>query len=562
MRRLLGLSKSSSLSLSSLLLGQCHPTIPSSTSFAAKWLQLSVKMGNVPNKALTRYVLLGVSLAGISSYGLYRYRSGNYEDNLRLGLLTAFSAGIGYLGHRYIRVAHCEADEGKFDNLDEALKVAADKVQDLKEVASERVQDMKEDLAEMVDKKADELFALAKEKYMTETLKEAFEFMQNILDNLKEFGGWEKEEFETPLIILLGMIKQAQNVLDEEWIKGLPKESMIEPEVFELHRRIGGFAMKVYDASWEEQLEGQAKTLGLENTSDLVFTYFKSKEDEHCPKFAIIRDEETRAVILAIRGTNSFTDIIIDLICDEEEFLDGYAHRGIMRGTKEVIEMAGPILKKTLGQNRDYQLFVTGHSLGAGTAQLATMELILNKPKYLPRGTKVHCVALAPPPVYRSDTPVPEDISKALDIYINSQDCIPRTCLGSVARLVAMVRAVDKIKMSNYEKLKVIAGMTDNETLRNLAKITQVIVDIRQDRFPFLEHPGQIHYLYKYRDLTPGGDDSVAWLADKRKVLVVTEKSQSFTRELILLERMVLDHLQDCYKSVLDKAYVKDKKKP
>lgn len=239
--------------------------------------------------------------------------------------------------------------------------------------------------------------------------------------------------------------------------------------------------------------------------------------------------------------------------------MDGFAHRGIMRGTKEVLEKAGPELRKALGECPGYRLYLTGHSLGAGTALLATMELMRNKTKYLPEGTEVHCVALAPPPVYRSDAPVPESISKCLDIYINNQDCIPRCCLGSIARLVAMVRAVDKIEMSSYEKVKVVAGMTDDETVSNLAKVTQAIVDIRQDRFPFLEHPGQIHYMYKYRDFTPGTEESVAWFAeDDKKVIVVKEKSKSFTRELILLERMVLDHLQDTYKTVLAKAYVKE----
>ena len=84
-----------------------------------------------------------------------------------------------------------------------------------------------------------------------------------ISDSLKEFSGWEKEDFDTPLIILLALIKQAQNVLDQERLKSLPKESMINPEVFELHRRMGTYAMGVYDASWEDKPEKQAKKLGL-----------------------------------------------------------------------------------------------------------------------------------------------------------------------------------------------------------------------------------------------------------------------------------------------------------
>ena len=119
-----------------------------------------------------------------------RFRGGTYDDNLKLAFLSAFTAGAGYLGARYIKVAHCEPpeDDEPLDKLDEALKVAADKVQD-----------MKNELAEAVDKKADELFAMAKEKYMTETLKEAFEFMQGIFGKVASFADCILHACECPM---------------------------------------------------------------------------------------------------------------------------------------------------------------------------------------------------------------------------------------------------------------------------------------------------------------------------------------------------------------------------
>ena len=68
-----------------------------------------------------------------------------------------------------------------------------------------------------------------------------------------------------------------------------------------------------------------------------------------------------------------------------------------------MIEMAGPSIKNTLENNPGYNLKVTGHSLGAGTAELVAMSL-LSEPdnnKYIPPIASVKCVVLAPPPIFR-----------------------------------------------------------------------------------------------------------------------------------------------------------------
>ena len=41
-------------------------------------------------------------------------------------------------------------------------------------------------------------------------------------------------------------------------------------------------------------------------------------------------DHESRNVVLVIRGTFTINDLVIDALCDEVPFLDGYAHRGMV----------------------------------------------------------------------------------------------------------------------------------------------------------------------------------------------------------------------------------------
>ena len=41
-------------------------------------------------------------------------------------------------------------------------------------------------------------------------------------------------------------------------------------------------------------------------------------------------DHESRNVVLVIRGTFAINDLVIDALCDEVPFLDGYSHRGMV----------------------------------------------------------------------------------------------------------------------------------------------------------------------------------------------------------------------------------------
>ena len=94
----------------------------------------------------------------------------------------------------------------------------------------------------------------------------------------------------------------------------------------------------------------------------VIFTWFENKEgDDHCPKFMIFTDESSKSVVLAVRGTYSLSDVIVDVICDEEKFLDGYAHRGILKGANRIMKESGDILKEALAGD-NYTLLILGAS--------------------------------------------------------------------------------------------------------------------------------------------------------------------------------------------------------
>ena len=111
--------------------------------------------------------------------------------------------------------------------------------------------------------------------------------------------------------------------------------------------------------------------------------------DHHVPHFMIFTDESTKSVVLAIRGTSSIKDAIVDVVAKEMEFLDGYAHFGMVRSAERIIDESGQTLKKAFETYPGYRFVITGHSLGGGTAILTTMLVLSRNDTVDPKRTKV-----------------------------------------------------------------------------------------------------------------------------------------------------------------------------
>ena len=90
-------------------------------------------------------------------------------------------------------------------------------------------------------------------------------------------------------------------------------------------------------------------------------------------------------------------DLVYFQTGEEAQFLEGQAHEGILQGAKLIVGMAKSEIAEALERKRGYKLVVTGHSLGAGTAILVTLELLLGD-DCLNRYMDIQCIALAPPP--------------------------------------------------------------------------------------------------------------------------------------------------------------------
>ncbi|KAJ3209281.1 hypothetical protein HDU67_006288 [Dinochytrium kinnereticum] len=193
--------------------------------------------------------------------------------------------------------------------------------------------------------------------------------------------------------------------------------------------------------------------------------------------YFIVYDPETDAIIIAIRGTFSVADVLVDLKFDLAEFeipeLDGeeggakgvhWAHSGMLRTAKNVVEdiEKEDILRSVLTDpSSEYfkcPLVVTGHSLGAGVAALVTSLLRSNYPSAC-------CYAYEPPGCLLSALAAQHFESFCTSV-IMGDDIVPRITRNSMEHLKADLSRV--IGTCNVPKWRVFQSVLGEKKKRNI----------------------------------------------------------------------------------------------
>ena len=88
--------------------------------------------------------------------------------------------------------------------------------------------------------------------------------------------------------------------------------------------------------------------------------------------FFVALDHKRKTIILSIRGTLSIGDIVTDFNHEPREYqtdgINGYIHEGLFHGAQFVHKLATKTLINACQQYGEYQVVITGHSMGAGAA--------------------------------------------------------------------------------------------------------------------------------------------------------------------------------------------------
>ncbi|CAG7673194.1 unnamed protein product [Allacma fusca] len=200
---------------------------------------------------------------------------------------------------------------------------------------------------------------------------------------------------------------------------------------------------------------GVRHVAGFAGIADEDFIHLDFVNKVYGNPFFVVKDEETKTIVISIRGTMSMDDVLTDLSGWPTQIGSEYpptfkAHNGMLTSAirvKEKLE-ALKILPQVLDEHQGYGLVTTGTSLGAGVS--AILSILLRK-----QYPQVKCYAFAPPGGLLT-LELAEYTNDFVQSCIYGNDIIPRLGIRTIEKLKYSV--LDILKQTKTPKYRILLG--------------------------------------------------------------------------------------------------------
>lgn len=284
--------------------------------------------------------------------------------------------------------------------------------------------------------------------------------------NVDEVESPEDDGRWRPMVLTIGLLYKLQKIEDSReghwyncpdiFLRDDSKEAeMLHVFGFYWHLilKVAG-VLRSSEADHSAEGQDQIKA-SLQEALDLEVWLANATDDqvveEHCPDFALLVNHQHQLIVINICGTRmipapKMSDVFMDLHAKAEPYLDGLAHQGMAIGADNILQKCSMPLKEAVEKHPAYGVLVTGYSLGAGICQLVAMKL-------LQEGSQVRCISYGAPLVYAGDS---TDLGQNLFSIVCSHDGIASTSLSTVSKLMAQVRAVDRLQLRKRDMIKLL----------------------------------------------------------------------------------------------------------
>jgi sn1-specific diacylglycerol lipase len=192
---------------------------------------------------------------------------------------------------------------------------------------------------------------------------------------------------------------------------------------------------------------------GIQRT-DIVYANFTNKIYE--TPFYVAVDHKHQSVIVALRGTLSLEDALTDMMVNTDvvsvitDVNEAKAHSGILRAATYVANILSQknVLQMAFDKAPGYQLVITGHSLGAGTAGLLA---VLLRPQY----SNLMCFAFSPPG-WLVSLSLSQHMKQFVCSVVLGKDLVPRLGLVTMHRLKRQM--IESLNSCPHPKYRILIG--------------------------------------------------------------------------------------------------------
>ncbi|KAI9352113.1 hypothetical protein BDR26DRAFT_850366 [Obelidium mucronatum] len=191
--------------------------------------------------------------------------------------------------------------------------------------------------------------------------------------------------------------------------------------------------------------------------------------------YMVCLDHDKKMVVVAVRGTMSTADVLVDLICDLEPLnipqqasdgtwlppIHSKTHAGISQTAKHITQEVTGLLESLVldpqSEYKEYGILLCGHSLGAGVAALLAHHLRINQNLH----HKVKCYCYSPPGCITTPRANAAHFRHFVTSVVLGDEVVPRLNRRSVERLKRLVKK--GVASCRVRKVDVVGGFIGAE---------------------------------------------------------------------------------------------------
>lgn len=217
-------------------------------------------------------------------------------------------------------------------------------------------------------------------------------------------------------------------------------------EVKELHK-----ALYLANLAYLDTVDDIKAGLQEESSDwELIYSQLKNAPGEPAHYIALRKDPPVSSsfvrqdyldVLLVVRGTKDFSDILSDGLLDAVEFRGGYGHAGLVQSGQFIVDHHIGLMHSLLKMSKKdkMKLTIIGHSLGAGAAAIAA--IIFNEDE---KDIDAYVVAFGCPSLLSKE--LSESAQPYITTIVSDSDMIPRLSGPTLINAVLDVMSYDWIE--------------------------------------------------------------------------------------------------------------------